>query len=373
MVALPIVLAVTVARPAAAGGRGHKLSPIRSLPASRWRWWPSRPGRSPTSPGGTGRRCAPTTRTAPWPRCRRWRRRKLGPRRRTSITSSRPLRVRRETLTRHYGITSRWAHSGGERLLRRARQLLQLPEHRAFRRVDLAHGLSGRPHGGPRVSGDNWHPLFRHARQRRDAFLRARGYELHKLRVVVDGQPPMPTLPRTGRSARRIRHDLPAADDPAAGLFSLLSATPVTRSSTGTTASASGSPARSRRSRRSASRTARMSSPTCWLCTRALFTPTATAEKDEPRIAERTSEKQGYADQVGYADRIIKDLVATLLADGRQPAAVLIQADEYRSPARRGRCSRSTTRNSGFVGILAAYITTELARSTRTSPSTATA
>jgi hypothetical protein len=50
--------------------------------------------------------------------------------------------------------------------------------------------------------------------------------------------------------------------------------------------------------------------------------------------AEARGERRGYAEQVAYADSIIEDLVGTLLAEGRRPAVVLIQADEGPIPAR---------------------------------------
>jgi hypothetical protein len=50
--------------------------------------------------------------------------------------------------------------------------------------------------------------------------------------------------------------------------------------------------------------------------------------------AEARGEDKGYAEQVAYADRIIEELVGALLAEGRRPAVVLIQADEGPIPPR---------------------------------------
>jgi hypothetical protein len=44
--------------------------------------------------------------------------------------------------------------------------------------------------------------------------------------------------------------------------------------------------------------------------------------------SEARGEPRGYAEQVAYADSIIEDLVTTILAEDRPPAAMLIQADE---------------------------------------------
>ena len=44
--------------------------------------------------------------------------------------------------------------------------------------------------------------------------------------------------------------------------------------------------------------------------------------------SEARGEVQGYAEQVAYADTIIKDLVSTLQAEGRPAPVILIQADE---------------------------------------------
>ncbi|MCT7378425.1 LTA synthase family protein [Chelativorans salis] len=52
--------------------------------------------------------------------------------------------------------------------------------------------------------------------------------------------------------------------------------------------------------------------------------------------AER-GEKQGFVDQVAYANRIIRDVVTTLQADGREPPIILIQADEGPFPERGSR------------------------------------
>lgn len=48
-------------------------------------------------------------------------------------------------------------------------------------------------------------------------------------------------------------------------------------------------------------------------------------------------ERQGYVDQVAYADRIIEELVAALKAEGQPPPAILIQADEGPFPPRDSR------------------------------------
>ena len=48
--------------------------------------------------------------------------------------------------------------------------------------------------------------------------------------------------------------------------------------------------------------------------------------------SEARGEVQGYAEQVAYADTIIKDLVSTLQAEGRPAPVILIQADEGPPP-----------------------------------------
>lgn len=51
------------------------------------------------------------------------------------------------------------------------------------------------------------------------------------------------------------------------------------------------------------------------------------------RASRDRGERQGYVDQIAYADAIIEDLVTTIQASGR-PAAILIQADEGPFPKR---------------------------------------
>lgn len=53
--------------------------------------------------------------------------------------------------------------------------------------------------------------------------------------------------------------------------------------------------------------------------------------------AKARGRRQGYIDQIAYANRIIEDLVATLQADDRPPAVILVQADEGPFPERDGR------------------------------------
>lgn len=50
--------------------------------------------------------------------------------------------------------------------------------------------------------------------------------------------------------------------------------------------------------------------------------------------SEARGEIRGYAEQVAYADAIIADLVTTILAPGRPPAVIVIQADEGPIPQR---------------------------------------
>ena len=67
----------------------------------------------------------------------------------------------------------------------------------------------------PRVSGNNWHPLFAMLDDNRVArFLRGRGYEHAPVRVVVDRHLPQPQRRRQPAvRVQRVQHDLPAADD----------------------------------------------------------------------------------------------------------------------------------------------------------------
>jgi hypothetical protein len=48
-------------------------------------------------------------------------------------------------------------------------------------------------------------------------------------------------------------------------------------------------------------------------------------------------EEQGYLDQIGYANRIIEEIVTSLLAEGREKPIILIQADEGPFPERDNR------------------------------------
>ena len=57
-----------------------------------------------------------------------------------------------------------------------------------------------------------------------------------------------------------------------------------------------------------------------------VFTPDGACLTREQSIARE--DFQGYVDQVGYATRIIEDIVDALLTDGRARPVILIQADE---------------------------------------------
>jgi hypothetical protein len=50
--------------------------------------------------------------------------------------------------------------------------------------------------------------------------------------------------------------------------------------------------------------------------------------------ARKRGERQGYIDQIAYANRIIEDIVTTLQAEGRPAPVILIQADEGPFPKR---------------------------------------
>ena len=52
------------------------------------------------------------------------------------------------------------------------------------------------------------------------------------------------------------------------------------------------------------------------------------------REAARRGARQGYADQVAYANRIIEDIVTTLLSEDRRPPIIIVQADEGPFPKR---------------------------------------
>ena len=74
--------------------------------------------------------------------------------------------------------------------------------------------------------------------------------------------------------------------------------------------------------------------------------------------SEARGEPKGYAEQVAYADTIIEELVDTLLAEGRRPAVVLIQADEGPIPARDMRVPWQDASDEELrtkFGILSAY------------------
>ena len=74
--------------------------------------------------------------------------------------------------------------------------------------------------------------------------------------------------------------------------------------------------------------------------------------------SEARGEPKGYAAQVAYADTIIEDLVDTLLAEGRRPAVLLIQADEGPIPARDMRVPWQDAPDEELrikFGILSAY------------------
>ncbi|WP_159585454.1 hypothetical protein [Chelativorans xinjiangense] len=53
--------------------------------------------------------------------------------------------------------------------------------------------------------------------------------------------------------------------------------------------------------------------------------------------AAKRGDKQGFVDQVAYANRIIRDIVTTLQAYGRKPPIILLQADEGPFPQRDSR------------------------------------
>lgn len=56
-----------------------------------------------------------------------------------------------------------------------------------------------------------------------------------------------------------------------------------------------------------------------------------------PEQATERGSERGYAGQIAYANRIIRDIVTTLQAPGRSPPIILIQADEGPFPERDGR------------------------------------
>ena len=109
------------------------------------------------------------------------RRRAAAAERRTSTIRLRPLRLGGDADAPLRRPRADRRLPGIARLLRRARQLLELPEHRALAGLDLPHGLSDELAADPRVSGSNWHPIFAMLDDNRvGRFLRARGYEQHQ-------------------------------------------------------------------------------------------------------------------------------------------------------------------------------------------------
>ncbi|MCR4264708.1 LTA synthase family protein [Nitratireductor sp. ZSWI3] len=72
----------------------------------------------------------------------------------------------------------------------------------------------------------------------------------------------------------------------------------------------------------------------------------------------RRGERQGYIEQISYANLIIKEIVNTLLSKGRPPPIILIQADEGPFPERDGRVPWQEAQAEELrvkTGILNAY------------------
>ncbi|WP_295805611.1 hypothetical protein [uncultured Nitratireductor sp.] len=78
---------------------------------------------------------------------------------------------------------------------------------------------------------------------------------------------------------------------------------------------------------------------------------------NERESAER-GDRQGFVDQIAYANRLIEDIVTTLQADDRRPPIILIQADEGPFPKRDGRVPWQAAQAEKLqikTGILNAY------------------
>jgi len=221
--------------------------------------------------------------------------------------------------------------------------------------MDYLAGLAA----DPRVTGDDWHPIFAMLDDNRvGRFLRARGYEMHQFGSWWAGtfhNPDADSNQPFGLSEFDIGYLRRTILLP---LFHLLPEGPVTRSFDWDNGQC-------QRVARQVEAIKRVGEPRRPVYVFAhilvphgpyVFRPDGSCM--ERLASEARGEMQGYADQVGYADRIIEELVTTLLAGGRRPAAILIQADEGPIPERDMRVPWQDAPDAELrikFGILAAY------------------
>ena len=214
--------------------------------------------------------------------------------------------------------------------------------HRSFSNyLSTGHSLASTFHmdylselaADPRVSGNNWHPIFRMLDDNRVGhFLRGRGYEQHQFGSWWVGT----------------YHNSNAANRPLGfsefnmtylrrtilmPVFHLLPDTALTRRLDWDNGQCQ-RVARQVEEIRALERGARPLYVFAHILVPHdpyVFTPDGrclTRPQSETRGPD-----QGYLDQIGYANAIIEDLVTALLAEGRPPPIILIQADEGPVPA----------------------------------------
>jgi Sulfatase len=241
-----------------------------------------------------------------------------------------------KTLARHYGVRDpigAWLESRGFYVAR--------DSHSNY--LSTGHSLASTFHmdyldelaANPRVTGNNWHPIFKMLRDNRvGRFLRARGYEHHQFGSWWGGTYNNPNADSNrphGFSEFAMTYLRRTLLMP---VLHLLPDAPLTMRLDWDNAQCQ----RVARQVDAIKRLRRGDRP-LYVFAHILVPHDPYVFAHDGRCLGRSESEArgwtlGYAEQVAYADTIIRELVTTLLAPDRPPPVVLIQADEGPIPER---------------------------------------